>query len=508
MTEKNTAYKGVERRRHIERRQKQQPFEGEDRRRVKDRRGKKRIPIFAKVATLSLMQILVIVIAISLVMLVKQKQQFVDQLLSLGVSIVNITAKNAPDKILVEEDVALFQLVNDIAENEEVAYALILDNKNIILAHSKGIEHVSRKYEPPEDIEKIEKRKDVSIASFTDNKRPLFLFSHPVTYQDIKLGDVILALSQHKIDNAIRTSSYFIALVTVIILLIGLVTSVGVSLYLSRPIAALKESAKVIGGGDFSHRVHVNRHDELGDLGMAFNQMAFGLGEREMIRETFGKYVTPEIRDQILSGTIPLEGERREATLLFADLRNFTPYVERNEPEDVIRGMRRYFTAMQAAISKHGGIVIQYIGDEIMAVFGVPVFVEDHAKRAVNASLDMRKALDELNIFRKSEGREPFKHGIGIYTGNVLAGNTGSDDRLSYTLIGDTVNLASRIQSLTKDIAWDILVHEGTMNGIENDFKLIKEDPYPIKGYSKPITVYKVIESVSDYNYSQTKSEG
>lgn len=493
VSDEKTIYKGIERRYRVERREKQRPFEGTDRRIAKDRRNKKRIPIFAKVAVLSILQILVIVIAISLVMLIKQKQQFIDQLMSLGVSIVNITAKNAPDKILVEEDVSLFQLVNDIAVNEEVDYALILDNENRILAHSSGVEHINMKYELPINLKHIEKRGNAIIGSFADNKKTLLLFRHPVTYQNFKVGDVLLVLSQHKIDNAIRTSTYFIGVVTVIVLLIGLMTSVFFSFYLSRPIASLKESAQIIGDGDFSHRVNIKRYDELGDLGMAFNQMAYGLGEREMIRETFGKYVTPEIRDQILSGNIPLNGERREATLLFSDLRDFTPYVERNEPEVVIRGMRSYFTAMQKAIKKNGGLVLQYIGDEIMAVFGVPISVDDHAKRAVDAALDMRSALDELNIIRKEEGCEPFRHGVGIYTGNVLAGNTGSDDRLSYTLIGDTVNLASRIQSMTKIVGCDILVHEGAMQGVEHHFKIKKENPCHVKGYSKSITVYRVL---------------
>ena len=259
------------------------------------------------------------------------------------------------------------------------------------------------------------------------------------------------------------------------------------------PIGEMLGIVGKVRNGDFTQRIRVLSNDEIGILGDAGNNMIAGLLEREKIRDTFGKYVTPEIRDHILAGRIPLHGERTQATLLFSDLRDFTPYVEKNDPEEVIRSMRAYFTAMQKAISKHQGLVLQYVGDEVEAVFGVPVPYEGHVDKAVLAALEMRKSLEELNRFRAEEGKEPFRHGIGIHTGEVLAGNTGSEDRLSYTLIGDTVNLASRIQELTKEFQCDILVSKEAVKSLENGFNMKKESPSMIKGYSTPITVFRVI---------------
>jgi adenylate cyclase len=487
------AYNGPERRSGIERRKNVQPFAVEDRRSGKDRREGRRIPIFAKLSTLSVLQVLLVVSIISLTMLSKQKRQYVDQLIHFGIDVVKIIAHNAPDKVLGEEEVSLFQLVKDISENEQVRYALIVDTQNRIVAHS-DIEQSNRVYTPPDKLELIEERPPTRIFSFTDGKETLLLFRQPITYQNLRVGEVILVLSQQMISDTVREASFFIMILTVIILLIGLTTSIFVSLYFSKPIVALKNSAQILGRADFSHRLNLRRNDELGDLAKAFNQMATGLGERELIRETFGKYVSPEIRDRILSGDIPLNGERREATLLFSDLRGFTPYVEKNSPEDVVRSMREYFSAMEAAIKKHGGLVLQFVGDEIEAVFGVPIAVGDHAERALLAALDMRQALAELNQERSETGQQPFVHGIGIYTGNVLAGNIGSEERLSYTLYGNTVNLASRIQGLTKKVEWDILVHEGTLEQIKRPFNVAKEDQHLVKGYSKPITVYRLLD--------------
>ncbi len=212
--------------------------------------------------------------------------------------------------------------------------------------------------------------------------------------------------------------------------------------------------------------------------------------EKNYVKNMFGKYVTPEIRDKILDGRIPLNGEGTEATVLFADLRDFTPYVEENDPEEVIKSMRSYFTAMQKAIRKHQGLVLQYVGDEIEAAFGVPLPDNDHANKAVMAALEMRKILEELNTGRVKEGKTPFKHGIGIHTGGLLAGNTGSEDQPSYALIGDTVNLASRLQGLTKEFGTEIIVSAATRAGLNDSFELKKLPATKVKGKSHSVEIF------------------
>ena len=227
-------------------------------------------------------------------------------------------------------------------------------------------------------------------------------------------------------------------------------------------------------------------------LGDAGNEMIAGLREREKIRNAFGRYVTPEIRDEIMAGRIPLNGERREATVLFADLRDFTPFVENTPPEEVIASMRAYFTAMHRAIRKHRGLVLQFVGDEIEAVFGVPVPFADHADAAVQAALAMRLELERLNQERTGRGKSPFAHGIGIHSGNVLAGNTGSEEQSAYALIGETVNVASRIQELTKSLDWDILASEETVTRLSGGYPCDPEPPRRVQGYSKSIVVFRV----------------
>ncbi len=217
------------------------------------------------------------------------------------------------------------------------------------------------------------------------------------------------------------------------------------------------------------------------------------VSEEELaVRKLFGKYVTPEVRDEIISGRLPLDGENKEVTVLFADLRNFTPLVESTPPKEMVRILNGYFTEMAVAIRHNNGLVLQYIGDEIEAVFGAPLAVDDHPRLAVQAALEMRRRLAELNREASRCGPSPLAHGIGIHTGEVVAANIGSPDRMSYALVGDTVNVASRLQDLNKKFGTDIIVSKTTRDSIAADFAFKKLPPASLKGKSGLMDIYTV----------------
>ena len=228
-------------------------------------------------------------------------------------------------------------------------------------------------------------------------------------------------------------------------------------------------------------------------MGDVVNEMTKGLRERDFIKDTFGKYVSNEIRDEVLSGNVTLDGELKEVTVLFADLRNFTPLAEANDPKTVVRIINIYFREMAFAIQQHSGLVLQFIGDEIEAVFGAPLPLENHPVLAVRAALEMRRRLDVVNDQLKQQGHGPLQHGIGIHTGPVVAANIGSPDRLSYALVGDTVNLASRIQSLNKQLGSDILLSAMTQTALDKDITLEKLPATTIKGKREPVEIFRVI---------------
>ena len=269
-----------------------------------------------------------------------------------------------------------------------------------------------------------------------------------------------------------------------------------ISRSIADPVNAILASINEVRSGNFNTQIPVVSNDEVGVLGDAANDMIRGLSERELLRDAFGRYVAPEVRDEILSGRIPLDGELRNVTVLFADIRNFTPMTESLDPKLVVQMLNSYFGTMAAAITDQSGLVLQYLGDEIYAVFGAPVHIENHPLKAFKAALDMKQRLVALNRHFKDQGWPELRHGIGLHTGEAVVANIGSPERLSYLLVGDTVNLASRLQSLTKDVGCEVLFSKATFQHLdEADTVSAGVEPVPpiqVKGKRLPVACYKI----------------
>ena len=283
---------------------------------------------------------------------------------------------------------------------------------------------------------------------------------------------------------------------SIFIAAVGIAAAVGLALFVANSVAAplrdVQAAMRDVERGNLEVRCAVLSNDEIGAVAEGFNRMAQGLRERESLREMFGKYVSHEVRDEILAGRVSLEGQVQEVTILFADLRDFTSWVEATPPGEVVRDLNAYFTEMDAAIRGHGGLVLQFIGDEIEAVFGAPVPRTDHAQSAVRAALEMRARMDRLNAERRRAGKVALRHGIGVHTGRVLAGNIGSSERLAYALVGDAVNLASRIQDLNKQFGSDILVSDTTRRQLDSGFAFQALPAVRVKGKSADVAVYRL----------------
>lgn len=229
----------------------------------------------------------------------------------------------------------------------------------------------------------------------------------------------------------------------------------------SEPVRKLRAGADRIAQGDYQTRVRIAQRDELGALGKTFNRMAQGLEERDRVRGLLGKVVSPAIADELLSREIELGGEEREASILFSDIVGFTSLAEALPPAELLDLLNGYLTRITADIEAEGGVIDKYIGDAVMALFGAPLARSDHAERAVWAAMAMAESVKAMNA-EANERVAGLSLGVGINSGTVVAGNMGSRTRLNYTVVGDAVNLASRLEGLTRHYRVGVLVSEST----------------------------------------------
>ena len=273
-------------------------------------------------------------------------------------------------------------------------------------------------------------------------------------------------------------------------LLLCTVLGVGLSRSLTRPVRDLVEATGRVAEGDYETRVDVRSQDEMGTLADAFNEMTRGLLLRERYRSVLDKVVSQDVATELMKGDVELGGENREITVLFADIRGFTSMTFGMEPQEVIQLLNDCMERLSRAVDAEGGVVDKFIGDEIMAVFGAPVAQEDHARRAVRAALQMRRGIEEVNRERMSSGKSPLGLGIGMATGIAVAGNMGSTDRLNYTVLGETVNLAARLTDQAG--AGDILVSERTRLEVGEELVATSVGSRALKGFGQEAHVYSV----------------
>lgn len=265
---------------------------------------------------------------------------------------------------------------------------------------------------------------------------------------------------------------------------------------ISRPVIALKAASEQIEEGNYNVNLKATTNDEIGLLTNSFVKMGKGLAERERLRETFGKFVNKEIAEKATRGELKLGGERKTATIFFSDIRSFTAISESLSPEQVVEFLNDYMTRMVDCIEATGGVVDKFIGDAIMGLWGVPISTGDQARdaeQALKAMLMMRASLLEFNKGRGTPDKPIIKIGCGVNTGPCLAGQIGSAKRMEYTVIGDAVNTASRIEALNKPFGTDILISENTYKLLKDKLIVEPMSPIKVKGKEDSLQIYAVI---------------
>ena len=381
--------------------------------------------------------------------------------------------------------------------NGDMEYVKILDKNGKEMADNKiqnVMEHVV--YQNPPGTKALGDEAILTQA-YSSGDRTYYDIAAPILntaegHKD-KIGEVHIGMNQNTINRVVRYVAVSIILTTVAIVLLGIIIVMIFVTIMIIPIKLLVIGVHAISSGNFDQVIKIHRGDELGDLTDAFNDMAKSLREKEVIKGAFSKYVTKSVVDRILQHQdgLKLGGEKKEVTVFFSDIRGFTPMSEVLSAEEVVHLLNEYFTAMTTIIFKYEGTLDKFMGDAIMAVYGAPIDMTDHAERAVLAAIEMSEKMKELQAKWKLEGKREVNIGIGINTGEVVVGNIGSNERMEYTAIGDNVNLTQRLESVAEK--GQILISAATYEKVKHKVNATVLDPIKVKGKVEKVLAYSVI---------------
>jgi adenylate cyclase len=460
-----------------------------------------RLPIWLQLSLVTIAIIVVTIFLLNLVILNRQKEQLYEQTVQIGLVSLNYFANEARIPILEDDLVALATLAKNATAAESLSYGLILDTNKTIKAHT-DLDQIGTSFGKFINMEKETRLGDVIHFNYTlpDGGRILNL-SRPILFKDKILGEAHVGVSIDFIEDTIQRERRTVVTITIFVVVFGILIAVFLGFRFSRPISKLVLATREIGEGHYNYRVHMKRNDELGTLAAAFNHMAQELLEKSLVQESFGKYVGAEVLDMILAHPERhwLKGLRREATTLLADIRGFTSYSDQREPEEVIDELNGFFEIANRVMLRHGGFIDKFIGDGLLAVFGVPVYRENHVERAVRAAIDLQ---DELQKSTNSSHALLSAVGVSIETGVVVSGNIGSQVKMEYTVIGNSVNVASRLNKLAK--GGDIIVSRAIYEIVRGS---IPVEPLPLqtlKGIANQIEAYRILRG-KEVNYETFK---
>lgn len=448
-----------------------------------------RIPIWLQFSAVIIAITVLTTFVLNFFILSRQKDQLYDQSKKIGMVSLNYFAANARIPLLEDDILQLNTLIKNTTAVEGLVYAVIVDQDQKIKAHTDH-DQIGKIFNKSEPLST--ETREGEITYFTTRLptgRQVLNLAHPVRFQDKLLGEVHVGVSIDFINELIRQNKKSVVSLTLTIILVGILVALLMGLRFSHPIEKLVFATQEIGRGNYHHKVQLGRNDELGNLATAFNQMGNELLRKSRMQESFGKYVGAEVLDMILANPEVnwLKGHRNRATTLIADIRGFTAYSDIREPEAVVEALNEYFEIATRTIIHYGGYIDKFIGDAVLAVFGVPVYRRNHLERALRAALDLQAELKKAsgggNVLLGAVG-------ISIDTGEVVAGNIGTQEKMEYTVIGDSVNSASRLNGLAGP--GEVIISQAVFQtmGVLVDAEPL--GPRQIKGVSEAVISYRL----------------
>ena len=456
-----------------------------------------RLPLKVKLSLLITGLVVLAVLLVSFSLIRKQAQTLTEAVTKRGLTIASNLAGGAKSALVSNDDLTLNILVKEAMHDKDVAYVIFADEDGVVRAHS-NVTMIGKRVVRPAGLSAPTDHSVIQTYVPEDGAAEIIDFATPLAFSKTPIGTLYVGFSKLAVTHAVNEARNQAILVTAFMIVLGVAGAVTLATLLSRPIFRLVEATHAISSGNLTLEVPVTTHDELGVLTASFNRMVRSLREKEMIKHAFSRYVAREVVDEILKdpAQIAVTGDRREVTVLFCDIRGFTSMAETLAPEAVVELLNSFYELMIDITFKHDGTLDKFLGDGVMAVFGAPLYRPDHALMAARTGLAMQAGIRELSARRVAAGKSPIAIGVGLNAGEVIAGTVGTDARMEYTVIGDSVNLASRLESSAGP--GQVLVSAETYERLKGAIPGRPLGRFDVKGKEKWVDVWEIQESGFD----------
>jgi adenylate cyclase len=408
------------------------------------------IPIAVKLSLFFVLLITIGMVGLGIVIGTKQSGQLGEQIDKFGTTLVQRMAESTREPLLANDNLNMELIVNTLTDDANIDGAAIFSDEYKLVVQAGLVPDSTR-------LPKAGSYTDESPAQvYWQNQgdildEPAYVsFIAPILFRNITVGYVLLSFDHSVMTKAKRDTITTVFVVTLLMLMAAIAASFYLGRRLTRPIEQLLAASAAFSEGKFEYRIQDKRNDELGVLMQSLNSMGEGLLRKEQVEQVFSRYVSPQVASQAIRDldnmdSLQLGGRHVEASVLFADIVGFTSMSEEMSPQDVSSLLNLYFSNIAEVVRFCHGHIDKYMGDCAMIVFGVPEEYEEHAFKAVACSWMILQLVKVMNRQRIRNGQAAVEFRIGVNSGTMLAGNMGSTERMEYTVVGDAVNLASRL---------------------------------------------------------------
>jgi adenylate cyclase len=447
-----------------------------------------------KIASLTSLLVIGTVLVLTTLSIERERDNFKKELLEQANLFLKTTTLSIRDSLYNLELDELIDLARVLRDDPDVTFFVVYDSKGrtLVDSNTEQIATFSRETDPLGQRMITIPREEV----YTEWQEGQLLAGRSIWLGSQSIGAIATGMSTSALDEKIRSITIQGIILALVALAIGGSFIIILSRDLTRPLQELAHAAEQMAGGKLDVQVRPRSMDEIGRLGEAFNHMAIGLQEREWLRDMFGRFVSQEVAEAIRTGQVQLEGENRVVSVLFCDIREFTDFSEQHSPQEVVAMLNEFLPLVVQAAQRHGGMVNKFGGDSTLIIYGAPHELDDSAYHAIMTALDIQAGVENLNQRLAKKGEPPLRVGVGINTGSALAGAVGPRERQEYTVVGNTVNLAARIDGLNKQFPeHNILVSEQTRAALGNrlgEFDMLNLGPVSIRGKNDRVEIWAV----------------